>query len=119
MGVRSYRMIRIQIREARQILSPWCPFLPSWEGGLAHYSMSEKSVDQIIRLSSSRVLRPLSKGRSINVNGVPAFISGSTFQALNVPLAVGANTIMATAVDLAGNTAAATITVTGQNGGGG
>jgi len=53
------------------------------------------------------------------VNGVLAFISGSTFQALNVPLAVGANTIMATAVDLAGNTAAATITVTGQNGGGG
>jgi len=62
-------------------------------------------------------LRPLSKGRSINVNGVPAFISGSTFQALNVPLVVGANTLIATAIDLAGNTGAAAITVTGQNGG--
>jgi len=45
--------------------------------------------------------------------------SGSTFQALNVPLVVGANTLIATAIDLAGNTGAAAITVTGQNGGGG
>src|SRR5207245_1908325 len=56
---------------------------------------------------------------SIDVNGVPPFISGSTFNALNVLLAVGANTITATATDLARNIGTATITVTGQNGGGG
>jgi hypothetical protein len=50
---------------------------------------------------------------SITANGVPAFISGSTWQALNVPLAVGQNTIIATAQDIAGNTASASINVNG------
>jgi hypothetical protein len=53
--------------------------------------------------------------KSITVNGVPAFVTGSaTWEALNVPLAVGANTITATAEDLAGNSSAVTIAVTGN-----
>ena len=51
----------------------------------------------------------------ITVNGVIAFITGSgTFEARNVPLDVGANTITATAEDIAGNTTTATINVTGS-----
>ena len=52
--------------------------------------------------------------KQITVNGVPAFINGSTYEALNVPLVTGANTITATATDFAGNTATATITITGS-----
>ncbi|HEY6182197.1 MAG TPA: chitobiase/beta-hexosaminidase C-terminal domain-containing protein [Terriglobales bacterium] len=51
--------------------------------------------------------------KRISVNGFDAFISGSSFQALNVPLAAGANAITAVAEDLAGNLGSAAITVTG------
>jgi hypothetical protein len=51
--------------------------------------------------------------RRITVNGVLAFVDGATFEARNVPLSPGANTITATAEDLAGNTGTAAITVTG------
>ncbi len=53
-GVSGYQVIRIEIHEARRMLSPWCPLLPSWEGGLGHCSMPDQSVDQVIGLSSSR-----------------------------------------------------------------
>ena len=49
--------------------------------------------------------------KRITVNGVPAFITGTSWEALNVLLAVGANTITVTAEDLAGNTGTASITV--------
>ena len=52
--------------------------------------------------------------KQITVNGVPAFINGSTYEALNVPLSAGANTVTATATDFAGRTGTATITVTGS-----
>jgi hypothetical protein len=53
--------------------------------------------------------------KRITVNGVPAFVTGSSsWEALNVPLAVGANMLTATAEDLAGNSSAATIAVTGN-----
>ncbi|MFO1511522.1 MAG: hypothetical protein U1F83_01180 [Verrucomicrobiota bacterium] len=51
--------------------------------------------------------------KQITVNGVPAFTSGNTFTALNVPLATGANAIIATAEDVAGNTKTATINIPG------
>ena len=50
--------------------------------------------------------------KQITVNGVLANVSGNTFEARSVPLATGANTIIATAEDLAGNTGTASITVT-------
>jgi hypothetical protein len=53
--------------------------------------------------------------KRITVNGVPAFATGTSWEALNVPLAVGANTITATAEDLAGNQGTATIAVTGNS----
>jgi hypothetical protein len=49
----------------------------------------------------------------ITVNGVTAFISGNTFQALNVPLTTGANVITVTVQDTSGNLSSASITVTG------
>ena len=51
--------------------------------------------------------------RSVTVNGISAFINGSSWTALNVPLALGANTITATAQDIAGNTGQATMTIYG------
>ena len=57
--------------------------------------------------------------KGITVNGVLAFVTGTTWQALNVPIAVGANAITAQADDLAGNTGTATISVTGATDGGG
>jgi hypothetical protein len=51
--------------------------------------------------------------KQITVNGVLAFISGNAFEALNVPLAEGANTVTATAEDISGNQSTADITVTG------
>lgn len=51
--------------------------------------------------------------KRITVNGVLAFVSGNSWEALNVPLAEGANTLTATAEDLSGNTTSATRTVTG------
>jgi DNA-binding beta-propeller fold protein YncE len=41
--------------------------------------------------------------KQITVNGVPAFVSGTNFTALNVALNPGTNTIAAVAEDLAGN----------------
>jgi hypothetical protein len=53
--------------------------------------------------------------KRITVNGVVAFITGSgTFEARNIPLDAGANTIAAIAEDISGNTGTATITVTGS-----
>lgn len=57
--------------------------------------------------------------KQITVNGVLATITGTSYTALNVPIAVGANTIVATAQDLAGNQGTASIAVTGVDGGGG
>jgi hypothetical protein len=54
--------------------------------------------------------------KGIDVNGVPAFITGSTWQALNVLLAPGLNTIIATATDLAGGTGTMTIHVNAGSG---
>jgi hypothetical protein len=51
--------------------------------------------------------------KRITVNGVLAFVSGSSWEALNVPLVEGANTVTATAEDLSGNARSATINVTG------
>jgi hypothetical protein len=51
---------------------------------------------------------------SVSVNGVPAFLSGATWTALNVPLGTGANMISAIATDLAGNAGNATITINGM-----
>jgi hypothetical protein len=52
--------------------------------------------------------------KQITVNGVSAFINGTSFEALNVPLANGANTITATIEDLTGKTGTASITVSGS-----
>ena len=48
---------------------------------------------------------------SVDVNGIVANLSGSDWDAA-APLSVGANTVLATATDLAGNTATASILVT-------
>jgi len=48
----------------------------------------------------------------ITVNNVLAFINGTNFCALNVPLTAGANALTATVISLAGNTNTNTITVT-------
>ena len=53
--------------------------------------------------------------KRITVNGVPAFISGTAWETLNVPLVSGANTITAAAVDIAGNTNTASVTITGDS----
>ena len=45
--------------------------------------------------------------------GVPALVSGKTFEARNVFLSPGTNTILAVAEDMAGNTGTNTITLTG------
>ncbi len=52
--------------------------------------------------------------QQITVNGILAFTSGNTFNALNVPLETGANEIVAVAEDIAGNTTSATINLTGD-----
>jgi DNA-binding beta-propeller fold protein YncE len=51
--------------------------------------------------------------KRVTVNGVLAFVSGSSWEALNVPLSEGQNTITATAEDVAGNSASASVNVTG------
>ena len=51
--------------------------------------------------------------KQITVNGILAFVNGTNFEALNVPLAAGPNTITAVIEDLTGMTNAASITVTG------
>jgi hypothetical protein len=51
---------------------------------------------------------------TVTVNGVAAQVLNRTFTAMNIPLAIGANTITAQAVDRAGNAALATITITRQ-----
>ena len=48
---------------------------------------------------------------SVTVNGVTAVIAGNNFSA-EVPLSAGANTLTATAIDAAGNSADASVTVT-------
>ncbi len=53
----------------------------------------------------------------VKVNGVPATVYGNEFNAGHVPLQPGQNTITATAVDTAGNTATATATITAVAGG--
>ncbi len=52
--------------------------------------------------------------KQITVNGVPAYVNGNTFEAMNVPLAVGANTLTATLQNLSGSTATASISATGS-----
>ena len=51
--------------------------------------------------------------QQITVNGVPAFIQGSRFEAINVPLAGGANAISAIVTDLNGYTNVSSINITG------
>jgi hypothetical protein len=48
---------------------------------------------------------------SVTVNGIAATVTGTTFSAAGVPLALGPNTITAIATDTAGNAASASITV--------
>ena len=48
----------------------------------------------------------------VSVNGVSALVSNRSFQAANIPLSVGNNTIAASAVDRAGNAASFSIVVT-------
>jgi hypothetical protein len=48
---------------------------------------------------------------SVTVNGVPAGISGTTFQAAGIQIVEGANRFLVTATDPAGNTATASVTV--------
>ena len=48
----------------------------------------------------------------VSVNGVSALVSNRSFQAANLPLSVGNNTIAANAVDRAGNAASFSIVVT-------
>lgn len=50
-------------------------------------------------------------GGTVTVNGVTAPLTGTTFTAAGVPLALGPNTITATATDAAGNATSASITV--------
>jgi hypothetical protein len=52
--------------------------------------------------------------KQITVNGVLAFTDGGNFEALNVPLADGENTITATAEDIAGNETTTSTTVNGS-----
>jgi hypothetical protein len=47
----------------------------------------------------------------VDVSGVPASVANRNFLATNVPLALGVNTLIATATDLSGNTGTTTITV--------
>jgi Glucodextranase, domain B len=56
-----------------------------------------------------------SQQATVTVNGVAAQVLNRTFTALNIPLAIGPNTITAQAVDRAGNAASATITITRQS----
>lgn len=53
--------------------------------------------------------------KQITVNGMPAFINSGSYEAVNVPLVTGANTITAIATDYAGNTATVTLTITGAS----
>lgn len=52
--------------------------------------------------------------KQITVNGVRAFTGSGIFEALNVPLGEGENTITATAEDIAGNETTTSITVNGS-----
>jgi len=52
--------------------------------------------------------------RSVTVNGVGAYLDGANFEAPNVPLANGTNTLTATVTDILDRTASASITVTGH-----
>jgi len=49
---------------------------------------------------------------TVQVNGVPAVLSGGTFTALAVPLQPGSNTLLVTATDPVGNVGTASIPVT-------
>jgi len=51
---------------------------------------------------------------SVSVNGSPATVSNGTFSCSGITLTQGQNTIAVTAIDLAGNTSSASITVTYQ-----
>lgn len=51
--------------------------------------------------------------RSVTVNGIAAYIRGGNFEAPNIPLAYGSNTLTATVTDVLDRTASASITVTG------
>ena len=50
--------------------------------------------------------------QSVAVNGIPAFINGTSFEAVNVPLSVGANTLSAVLEDSMGRTATTSISIT-------
>lgn len=49
---------------------------------------------------------------SVRVNGITATVANRTFSAANVPLSPGANTLIANAVDRAGNVGTASVSVT-------
>jgi hypothetical protein len=49
--------------------------------------------------------------KSVTVNGINAFLSGNTFDVLNLPLSPGANKIIAVAEDINGNLGSASIAV--------
>ena len=49
--------------------------------------------------------------KRVTVNGIKAFLSGNTFDVLNVPLAPGANKIVAVAEDINGNSGSASMAI--------
>jgi len=53
----------------------------------------------------------------VSVNGVAALVDGNHFVASHVPLAEGQNTLIASAIDLDGHTAKASVTVNGETSG--
>jgi hypothetical protein len=57
------------------------------------------------------ICKPLGVEKGVTVNGVIAFLDGDQFVANHVPLEEGDNTIMATAVDMEGNTETYSITL--------
>jgi hypothetical protein len=70
------------------------------------FSISTTRIN--VRGSSSQLNCAL---KQVEVNGIRAFLSGNTFNALNVPLFPGANKITAIGQDINGNSASASITV--------
>jgi len=87
-------------------------YLDSTVPTLTVTSPANNSSVSVTRMNVSGTFGEVAINR-ITVNGVPAFIAGTSWEALNVPLVVGANTLTAIAVDIAGNSSQTTVTVNG------
>lgn len=84
---------------------------------LPHVSITSPANGATIIASSINVRGMASSGvpiRSVTVNGVGAYLAGGSFEAPNVPMANGSNTLTATVTDILDRTASASIAVTGQ-----